>query len=193
LRAIPQSLIASELFGHEKGAFTGALSDASAGSSQPTREHLLDESGSCPRKRSRLLRVLQDGSSKCGERAIVVDVRVLARRTETSRAVRDGVFARLFYRLNVIPISSRRFAIGVVIFDCSWSISSNDMRRRLAREFEASARNARLFEAYHGGQHRELQNVIDGRDSERRGCVSSGFQLANPTPATRCASRLTDC
>src|SRR4029450_8947026 len=108
--AIPASLIASELFGHEKGAFTGAL-----------QRHLgrfelanggtifLDEIGELPAEtQSALLRVLQEREFERvgGSQPISVDVRVLAATNrDLKAAVADGTFRQdLFYRLNVFPI-----------------------------------------------------------------------------------------
>jgi len=145
--AIPQSLIASELFGHEKGAFTGALQrrlgrfeSADAGTI------FLDEIGELPQETQiALLRVLQEREFERvgGNEPIAIDVRVLAATNkDLTAAVRDGVFrADLFYRLNVVPIHAPalRDRLGDIRLLVEY-FSSNDMRRRLAREFEASAR-----------------------------------------------------
>ena len=108
--AIPDSLFESELFGHEKGAFTGAVA------AKPGKFELadggtlfLDEVGELPKDMQvKLLRVLQDGHLERvgGVRSMSVDVRLVAatnRVLETE--VREGRFREdLFYRLNVIPI-----------------------------------------------------------------------------------------
>jgi transcriptional regulator with GAF, ATPase, and Fis domain len=108
--AIPASLIASELFGHEKGAFTGALQQrrgrfelAHAGTI------FLDEIGDVPMETQiALLRVLQDRQIERvgGSRTIPVDVRVIAATNrDLFTAVTAGTFrSDLFYRLNVFPI-----------------------------------------------------------------------------------------
>src|SRR4030095_9932759 len=108
--AIPQTLIASELFGHEKGAFTGAL-ERRAGRFELADGGaiFLDEVGDLPTDTQRaLLRVLQErefervGSS----RPIKVDVRVIAATNrDLNAAIEDDAFRTdLFYRLNVFPI-----------------------------------------------------------------------------------------
>ena len=108
--AIPESLFESELFGHEKGAFTGAVA------AKPGKFELadggtlfLDEVGELPKDMQvKLLRVLQDGQFERvgGVRSMSVDVRLVAatnRVLETE--VKEGRFREdLFYRLNVIPI-----------------------------------------------------------------------------------------
>jgi len=109
--AIPQSLIASELFGHEKGAFTGALQrrlgrfEAANGGTL-----FLDEIGELPMETQiALLRVLQEREfERVGSNhPISVDVRVIAATNRDLRAaVGDGTFRQdLFFRLNVFPIS----------------------------------------------------------------------------------------
>src|SRR6266542_1199369 len=109
--AIPSSLIASELFGHEKGAFTGALQRrlgrfelADGGTI------FLDEIGELPAETQiALLRVLQEREFERvgGGQPIHVDVRVIAATNrDLSAAVADGIFRQdLFYRLNVFPVT----------------------------------------------------------------------------------------
>jgi transcriptional regulator with GAF, ATPase, and Fis domain len=108
--AIPETLVESELFGHEKGAFTGAAARhlgtferASGGTL------LLDEIGELPRAAQvKLLRVLQEGRLERvgGEKPVRVDVRVIAatHRPLESMVKRGAFRADLFYRLNVFPI-----------------------------------------------------------------------------------------
>jgi DNA-binding NtrC family response regulator len=108
--AIPDALMESELFGHERGAFTGALS------AKPGRFELadggtlfLDEIGELsPERQVKLLRVLQERSFERvgGLRTIRVDVRlVTATNRDLELAVREGGFrGDLFYRLNVVPV-----------------------------------------------------------------------------------------
>jgi DNA-binding NtrC family response regulator len=108
--ALPENLLESELFGHEKGAFTGAMRTHQGKFEQADGGTLfLDEIGEIPPSvQVRLLRVLEGGSFTRvgGERPVKVDVRVIAATNRDLRAeVRAGSFrADLFYRLNVFPI-----------------------------------------------------------------------------------------
>jgi DNA-binding NtrC family response regulator len=108
--ALPDTLMESELFGHEKGAFTGAL-DRRAGAFELAQSGtvLLDEIGDMPvATQSKLLRVLEDGRVRRlgGKAEIQLDVRVVAStNSPLDQAIREGKFREdLFYRLNVFPI-----------------------------------------------------------------------------------------
>jgi two-component system nitrogen regulation response regulator GlnG len=110
MAAIPRELIESELFGHEKGAFTGAL-QRSAGRFEQARGGtlFLDEIGDMPLEaQTRLLRVLQEGeyTTVGGRQAIKADVRIIAAtHRDLRQMVKAGQFREdLFYRLNVVPI-----------------------------------------------------------------------------------------
>jgi two-component system nitrogen regulation response regulator GlnG len=110
MAAIPRELIESELFGHEKGAFTGAGARYAGRFEQADGGTLfLDEIGDMPLEaQTRLLRVLQDGAyTTIGGRApIRADVRVIAAtHRDLRQLVRQGLFREdLYYRLNVVPI-----------------------------------------------------------------------------------------
>ena len=108
--AIPDTLLESELFGHERGAFTGAVR-RKLGKFEiaHTGTLLLDEIGTVtPSTQIKLLQVLQDQTIQRvgGEQAIEVDVRILAATNlDLEQAVKDGSFRKdLFYRLRVFPI-----------------------------------------------------------------------------------------
>jgi two-component system nitrogen regulation response regulator GlnG len=110
MAAIPRELIESELFGHEKGAFTGATSRGMGRFEQAQGGTLfLDEIGDMPiEAQTRLLRVLQEGEFTAvgGRVPIRADVRIIAATHHDLRQlIRQGLFREdLFYRLNVAPI-----------------------------------------------------------------------------------------
>ena len=110
MAAIPRELIETELFGHERGAFTGAAARTSGRFEQAQGGTLfLDEIGDMPADaQTRLLRVLQSGefTTVGGNRAIQADVRIVsATNQDLQRRIADGQFREdLFYRLNVVPL-----------------------------------------------------------------------------------------
>ncbi|WEX07169.1 nitrogen regulation protein NR(I) [Chelativorans sp. AA-79] len=110
MAAIPRDLIESELFGHEKGAFTGAQQRSSGRFEQAEGGTLfLDEIGDMPMEaQTRLLRVLQQGeyTTVGGRTPIKTDVRIVAATNKDLRAlINQGLFREdLFYRLNVVPL-----------------------------------------------------------------------------------------
>src|SRR5476649_2225344 len=166
--AVPRDLIASELFGHEKGAFTGALQRrlgrfelADGGTI------FLDEIGELASDTQvALLRVLQEREFERvgGQQPIRVDVRVVAATNrDLTQAVADGVFREdLFYRLNVIPVEmpplrQRQEDIAVLLahFVNRYARKAGKTIRRVSK------RTLDLLKAYPWpGNVRELQNVI---------------------------------
>jgi len=123
--AIPRELIESELFGHEKGAFTGAVAQAIGKFEQANGGTLfLDEIGDMPLDaQTRLLRALQSGSIRRvgGRQEIKIDVRIIAATNrDLTPMIAAGDFREdLFYRLNVVPIElpslrERREDIGAL-------------------------------------------------------------------------------
>ncbi|HVR22796.1 MAG TPA: sigma 54-interacting transcriptional regulator [Candidatus Polarisedimenticolia bacterium] len=167
--AIPQSLIASELFGHEKGSFTGAtqrrlgrFESADGGTI------FLDEVGDLPPETQvALLRVLQEREFERvgGTQSVSVDVRVVAATNrDLTSAVAEGRFRQdLFYRLNVFPI--RLPALRERISDISLLVGY--LIDRYAKKLGKKIRNVdkktiELFHAYDWpGNIRELQNVVE--------------------------------
>jgi len=167
--AIPSSLVASELFGHEKGAFTGALQrrlgrfeSANGGTI------FLDEIGDLPAETQiALLRVLQDHEiERVGNsHSISVDVRVLAATNrDLEKAVAAGVFRQdLYYRLNVFPIHvpslrERPEDIPLLVEYLIERYATKTGKR--IRKINKSTLT--LFQAYDWpGNIRELQNVIE--------------------------------
>lgn len=110
MAAIPRDLIEAELFGHEKGAFTGANARSSGRFEQAEGGTLfLDEIGDMPMDaQTRLLRVLQEGEYTMvgGRSAIKTNVRIVAAtHRDLGQMIRQGLFREdLYYRLNVVPI-----------------------------------------------------------------------------------------
>ena len=137
MAAIPKELIESELFGHEKGAFTGAVSRNSGRFEQAKGGTLfLDEIGDMPMDaQTRLLRVLQEGEYMTvgGRTPIKTDVRIIAATHRDLRSlISQGLFREdLFYRLNVVPLNLATIARsqgGYSRSDQSFSFSNR--RRR---------------------------------------------------------------
>jgi formate hydrogenlyase transcriptional activator len=167
--AIPSSLIASELFGHERGSFTGATQrrlgrfEAADGGTI-----FLDEVGDLPPETQvALLRVLQEREFERvgGSQTVSVDVRVIAATNrDLASAVAEGTFRQdLFYRLNVFPI--RLPALRERISDISLLVGY--LIDRYAQKAGKKIRNIdkktmELFHAYDWpGNIRELQNVVE--------------------------------
>jgi formate hydrogenlyase transcriptional activator len=167
--AIPPSLIASELFGHEKGAFTGALQRRTGRFEAADRGTIfLDEIGELPMETQiALLRVLQEreferlGSTE----PLKVDVRVLAATNRDLKgAVSAGTFRQdLFYRLNVFPIHvpSLRERGGDIPLLVEY-LTDRYGQKAGKRFMHITKRTLELFQAYDWpGNIRELQNVIE--------------------------------
>jgi formate hydrogenlyase transcriptional activator len=167
--AIPQSLIASELFGHEKGAFTGALQrHIGRFESADGGTLFLDEIGDLPAETQiALLRVLQEREiERVGShQPIAVNVRVIAATNRRLReAVATGSFRDdLFYRLNVFPIEvptlrERRQDIPVLV-----EYFIERYAKRAGKKITFIGKNTMgLFRAYDWpGNIRELQNVVE--------------------------------
>jgi transcriptional regulator with GAF, ATPase, and Fis domain len=167
--AIPASLIASELFGHEKGSFTGALQRRLGRFESADGGTLfLDEVGDLPLETQiALLRVLQEQEFERvgGGQTVSVDVRVLAATNrDLNAAVAQGTFRQdLFYRLNVFPI--RLPALRERVDDVPLLVEY--LIDRYAQKTGKRIRNISkdtltLFQTYDWpGNIRELQNVIE--------------------------------
>ena len=167
--AIPSGLLESELFGHEKGAFTGAVSPK-AGRFELAHQGtlFLDEVGDIPLElQPKLLRVLQEQEFEHlgGTKTIKVDVRlVAATHRDLAKMVAEGRFREdLFYRLNVFPLvlpplRERRDDIPRLVRHFTQQFS-----RRMGRRIEtiASAAMDTLVRYPWPGNVRELQNVIE--------------------------------
>ncbi|MEQ8164943.1 MAG: nitrogen regulation protein NR(I), partial [Alphaproteobacteria bacterium] len=167
MAAIPRDLIEAELFGHEKGAFTGATSRSSGRFEQAEGGTLfLDEIGDMPMDaQTRLLRVLQEGEYTMvgGRTAIKTDVRIVAAtHRDLSQLIRQGLFREdLYYRLNVVPI--RLPPLRERIDDVPDLAAS--FLKAAQRENEApkvlSSDALKLMQQYHWpGNVRELENLV---------------------------------
>jgi len=178
--ALPSGLIESELFGHEKGAFTGAVARKIGRFELAHGGTLfLDEIGDLPLElQPKLLRVLQEGEfERVGASdTTTVDVRVItATNRDLERAVREGRFRPdLYYRLNVFPIQlpplrERKEDLPLLVRYLAMRYGA-----RLAKRIPAVSRETMdVLEAYPWpGNIRELENVI-----ERAMILSEGAEL----------------
>ena len=167
--AIPPSLIASELFGHEKGAFTGATQrrlgrfEAANGGTI-----FLDEVGDLPAEiQIALLRVLQEREiERVGSnRPIPVDVRVVAAtHHDLNGLVAEGKFrSDLFYRLNVVPIQMPSLRERADDIPLLIEYFIDRFGKRVGKKFRRiDKKTIKVLQAYHWpGNVRELQNVIE--------------------------------
>jgi len=178
--ALPESLLESELFGHQKGAFTGAVRDkigkfeaASGGTI------FLDEIGtSSPAFQVKLLRVLQDRViERIGDtRTIAVDVRiVLATNKDLAEAVQKGEFREdLYYRIHVVtvempPLRQRRSDIPTLAMHFLRRFAAE--HQRPVQRFREAALQA-LVQAPWPGNVRQLENLV-----ERAVVLASGDEL----------------
>ncbi len=166
--ALPEGLIESELFGYEKGAFTGALRR------KPGRFELacggtifLDEIGDLPLStQAKILRVLQEKTFERvgGTSTLAVDVRIIAATNKNlEKEVKNGRFREdLYYRLNVIPIvlpplRERKDDISSLI-----EFFMDKYRSRLSKDVSLSQKAVDALLAYdYPGNVRELENIIE--------------------------------
>ncbi len=167
--ALPDSLMESELFGHEKGAFTGAV-ERRAGCFELAQNGtvLLDEIGDMPiGTQAKLLRVLEDGRVRRlgGKSEIQLDVRVIAStNSPLDSAIKEGKFREdLFYRLNVFPIPlpplrERKDDLPIL---CQALLQELN-RKHGTKVTEQSGEVLERFQTYDWpGNVRELRNVLE--------------------------------
>jgi DNA-binding NtrC family response regulator len=201
--AIPENLLESELFGYERGAFTGA------NTSKPGRFELadkgtifLDEIGDVPGSiQVKLLHVLQDRQFERlgGTKTLKVDVRVIAATNQDLRAaLEQGTFRQdLYYRLNVVPISipplrERKEEIPYLV---------DYFLARFARESDKPLTGItpaalKLLADFHWpGNVRELENIIERATALSTGTVIDvadiRLDISPPSPSTAPAGELT--
>jgi two-component system nitrogen regulation response regulator GlnG len=167
MAAIPRELIESELFGHEKGAFTGAVTRGVGRFEQAAAGTLfLDEIGDMPLDaQTRLLRVLQQGefTTVGGRIPIKADVRIIAAtHRDLRQAIRQGQFREdLFYRLNVVPIRlpALRERSEDIVELARHFLTSAAPAGEGAKTLDAAAQQ-RLREHSWPGNVRELENLM---------------------------------
>ncbi len=185
--AIPDTLIESELFGYEKGAFTGARTDGSKGYFDEAHEGtiLLDEVGDASlQTQSKLLRVLESGTFKRvgGTKNIKVDVRIISstNRDLTSLIEQKAFREDLFFRLNAFtiylpPLRERREDISLLI---DYFLKSNDDIEKRNLKFSSSAME--ILNSYHWpGNVRELKGVVSYAVNMSRDSIVTPSSLPN--------------
>ena len=204
--AIPEELIESELFGHEKGSFTGATEKQIGKFEQADRGTIfLDEVGDMsPKTQAKVLRVLQEQEvERLGSaRTIKVDVRVIAATNkDLEEAISRGEFREdLFFRLNVIPIvaAPARAPGGHSAAGPALRRLTSEEHNLKPKKFEAAAMDA-LQRYWWRGNIRELRNTVERvmimspaevvRHDDLPGEIRSGNRASRqPVPDTRAAA-----
>jgi len=167
--AIPENLLESELFGHTKGAFTGAISNNAGRFERANGGTIfLDEIGDMSRDlQVKLLKVLEEGEFEPvgGTRSIKVDVRIIAatHRDLDDEVQKGGFREDLFYRLYVIPIALpavRRRRSDIPLLISHFLEQSNEKNRRNVEGVADQALNIMLNYLWPGNV-RELKNLIE--------------------------------
>ncbi len=166
--AIPETLIESELFGYEKGAFTGAKAEGSKGYFDEAHEGtiLLDEIGDASlQTQAKLLRVLESGTFKRvgGTKNIKVDVRIISSTNrDLSMLIQEKKFREdLYFRLNAFtiflpPLRQRREDIALLV---DYFLKSDE--EILKKDFKFSPAAMQVLNSYHWpGNVRELKGVV---------------------------------
>ncbi|WP_238902005.1 sigma 54-interacting transcriptional regulator [Clostridium sp. YIM B02506] len=167
--AIPESLLESEMFGYEKGAFTGAIKKEKLGYFELAQKGtlLLDEIGEMPMKlQSKLLRVLQEKEITRigGTKPINLDVRIIAATNQNlEQQIKNGTFREdVYYRLNVIPIEipplrERKDDISIL---ADTFLNKFNLKYNKNKKIEASV--LEVLEEYNWpGNVRELENLLE--------------------------------
>jgi DNA-binding NtrC family response regulator len=176
--SLPEGLLESELFGHSRGAFTGAVADKRGLVEQANGGTLfLDEVGEMSAAlQVRLLRTIEQGEVRPlgAERILKVDTRIIAAtHRDLERAVADGTFRQdLFYRLNVFavrvpPLRERREDIPLLVTHFLGGLAA---RGRHSPSFTPAALAALSAHAWPGNV-RELENVLERLVVEARGAT----------------------
>ena len=178
--AVPHELIESELFGHERGAFTGAVAARKGKFEQANGGTLfLDEIGDMPAPmQAKLLRVLQEGELERvgGTETLTVDVRVIAATNkDLLKEIEAGRFREdLYYRLNVVPLHAAplRERAGDIA-DLARTFLAEACKRNGRRPMSLTPEALQVLEGYeYRGNVRELKNLV-----ERLAILSDGPEL----------------
>ena len=184
--AIPEGLLDSELFGHEKGAFTGAIMQKRGRFERADKGSIfLDEIAELPlQAQVRLLRVLQHKEIERmgGTQTIPVDVRVMiATNRNLEKMVRDGLFREdLWYRLNIFPIiipplRHRTEDIPALVYHF---IEKKSKELKIHTPPSLSVTGLDRLKAYHWpGNVRELENLIERELIRKRGATENNPQI----------------
>ena len=192
--ALTESLLESELFGHERGAFTGAVGDRKGRFEQAhTGTLFLDEIGDVsPSFQAKLLRVLQEREFERvgGNRSIKVDVRLIcATNRDLEKMVQRGEYrADLYYRINVVsvflpPLRERRADIPPLV---AHFVDRYNKENRRKLKIAGDAMEV-LTHCYWPGNVRELENCIERTATMVQGDVIRG--IAFPCRQNRCLTQ----
>jgi PAS domain S-box-containing protein len=195
---IPPTLMESELFGYEKGAFTGAMPGGKAGMIETAHRGtvFLDEIAELrPEMQIKLLEVIEEKTFTRvgGTRPVAVDVRIIAATNrDLLEMIREGTFREdLYYRLNVVPISipplrQRREDIMPLVMKMMESLNR---RNSTAKKLESRVID-RLKEYDYPGNVRELINIVERMMIMSEGERLCAEDLPEETLASACAVHL---
>ncbi len=193
--AIPESLIESTLFGHEKGAFTGAIEVHQGYFERADGGTLfLDEIDSLsPAAQTRLLRVIQEGEMERvgGKQTLAIDVRIIsATNQDLEQLVKQNLFRNdLYYRINVVRISIPPLAERTE--DLPYLVQSiiQRLNKKYKKEIESVSREVmQQIRAYHWpGNVRELENILERSLLFTSGKEITKLDLEIPFPAENVA------
>src|SRR4051794_7653632 len=190
--AIPETLLEAELFGHVRGAFTGAVAARQGRLEQAHKGTLfLDEVGTMsPALQAKLLRVLQEREfERVGDsHTVKIDVRVIAAtHSDLARMVAEGTFREdLFYRLNVIPIQlpslrERRDDVPLLVQHFLQKLATEAGRGTVTVSQDALRR---LMAYQWPGNVRQLENIVERALAFNHGDRSWTYRIFRPTSRT---------
>jgi len=193
--AIPESLIESTLFGHEKGAFTGAIEVHQGYFERAEGGTLfLDEIDSLsPAAQTRLLRVIQEGEMERvgGKQTLAIDVRIIsATNQDLEQLVKQNLFRNdLYYRINVIRLSIPPLAERSEDLPYLVQLIIQRLNKKYNREVESVGREVmQQIRAYHWpGNVRELENILERSLLFTRGKEITKLDLELPLAAENVA------